>query len=120
MNMWISSEKLCPSGKALILGKEMPLWAAGKSNIYYVDGFIKSDIMEHMFHVLYRISEKEMDQRHNTKEFIKYHLPYAQATAEKNTEKMMKALLSGLVLMVIDGYSEVIVMDLRDISRQER
>lgn len=100
-------------GQSFDVGERNAIVGGKEVYIYYVDGFIKSEIMEQIFHVLYRIPEKEMGQRHDAKDFIKYHLPYAQAAAEKNTEKMMKALLSGLVLMVIDGYSEVIVMDLR-------
>lgn len=100
-------------GQSFDIGERNAVVGGKEVYFYYVDGFLKSDIMEQMFHVLYRVSEKEMGQRENAKEFIKYHLPYAQAVAEKNTEKMMKALLSGLLIMVIDGYSEVIVMDLR-------
>ena len=100
-------------GQSFDVGERNAVVGGKEVYFYYVDGFLKSDIMEHMFHMLYRVQEKEMNQRHNAKEFIKYHLPYAQAVAEKNTEKMMKALLSGLLIMVIDGYSEVIIMDLR-------
>lgn len=100
-------------GQSFDVGERNAVIGGREVYIYYIDGFLKSEIMEQIFHVLYRIPEKEMDRRQNAKEFIKYHLPYAQATAEKNTEKMIKSLLSGLILMVIDGYSEVIIMDLR-------
>lgn len=105
--------KALPIGQSFDVGERNAVVGGKEVYIYYIDGFLKSEIMEQIFHVLYSIPEKEMNQRHDAKDFIKYHLPYAQAVAEKNTEKMLKALLSGLILMVIDGYSEVIIMDLR-------
>ncbi len=100
-------------GQSFDVGERNAVVGGKEVYIYYIDGFLKSEIMEQIFHVLYRVPEKEMEKRQNAKEFIKYHLPYAQAVPEKNLEKMMKALLSGLIIMVIDGYSEVIVMDIR-------
>lgn len=82
---------------------------------YFVDGFIRSDIIEQSFHVFFSVSKHEMDQRRNAEEFIKYHVSCPQTAAEKNTDKMTKALLSGLIIMVIDGFSEVVTMDLKSL-----
>jgi stage V sporulation protein AF len=100
-------------GQSFDVGERSSIVGGKDVYVYYVDGFIKSEIMEQIFFVFFSVTKNEMEQRHNATEFIKHHVPYAQATAEKNTEKMMKALLSGLIVMVIDGYSEVIIMDLR-------
>ena len=100
-------------GESFDIGERNVIVGGKEVYFYYVDGFLKSDIMEHIFHVLYAVPKNEMEHRQNASEFIKHHLPYAQAITEKNTDKMMKALLSGLLLMVIDGYSEVIIMDMR-------
>lgn len=80
---------------------------------YYVDGFVRSDVIEQNFHTYYRVTKHEMDQRHNAEEFIKYHVTNPQVATEKNTDKMIKALLAGLLIMVVDGFSEVIAMDLK-------
>lgn len=100
-------------GESFDIGERNVIVGGKEVYFYYVEGFLKSEIMEHMFHVLFAVPKNEMNQRQNAAEFIKYHLPYAQAVTEKNTDKMIKALLSGLLLMVIDGYSEVIIIDLR-------
>ncbi|HYE67998.1 MAG TPA: spore germination protein [Anaerovoracaceae bacterium] len=100
-------------GESFDIGERNVIVGGREVYLYYVEGFLKSEIMEQMFHVLLSIPKKEMDERQNAAEFIKYHLSYAQSVTEKNTDKMIKSLLSGLLLMVIDGYSEVIVIDLR-------
>jgi len=100
-------------GQSFDIGERNIAIGGKDAYLYYVDGFLKSDIMEHMLHLLLAVPKNEMAQRKDASEFIKYHLPYAQATTEKNTEKMLKAMLSGLLLMIIDGFSETIIMDLR-------
>lgn len=105
--------KALPIGQSFDIGERNTILGEKEVYIYYVEGFLKSEIMEQIFHVLFAITKNEMEQRKNASDFIKYHIPYAQASPEKNTEKMMKALLSGLIVMVVDGYSEAIVMDLR-------
>ncbi len=100
-------------GQSFDVGERNVIIGGKEVYLYYVEGFLKSEIMEQMFHVLLSVPKNEMDHRQNASEFIKYHLPYAQAKAEKNTDKMMKALLSGLLLMIIDGYSEAIIIDMR-------
>jgi stage V sporulation protein AF len=100
-------------GQSFDIGERNLVIGGREAYLYYVEGFLKSEILEQMMHVLLSVPKHEMGQRKDASEFIKYHLPYAQAAAEKNTDKMLKSLLSGLLLMVIDGYAEVIVIDLR-------
>jgi Bacillus/Clostridium GerA spore germination protein. len=100
-------------GQSFDVGERNVVVGGRECYIYYIDGFLKSEVLEHMFHVLLAVPKNEMNQCQNMTDFIKHHLPYAQAVSEKNTDKMIKALLSGLILMLIDGFSEVIVMDLR-------
>lgn len=102
-----------PVGQSFDIGERNTIVGGKEVYLYYVEGFLKSEIMEHIFHVLFAVTKNEMEQRKTASEFIKYHIPYAQAAAEKNTEKMFKALLSGLIVIFIDGYSEAIIMDLR-------
>lgn len=100
-------------GQSFDIGERNIVIGGREAYLYYIEGFLKSEILEQMLHVLLSVPKHDMEQRKSADEFIKYHLPYAQAAAEKNTDKMTKSLLSGLLLMVIDGYSEVIVIDLR-------
>lgn len=100
-------------GQSFDIGERNVVIGGKEVYLYYVEGFLKSEVIEQMFHVLFAVSKNEMEQRQSAAEFIKHHVPYAQAVTEKNTEKMIKSLLSGLIVMVVDGYSEAIVMDLR-------
>jgi stage V sporulation protein AF len=105
--------KALPIGQSFDVCERIAVVGGRQVFFYYVEGFLKSEIMEQIFHVLFTVSKHEMEQRRDADDFIRHHMPYAQAVTEKNTEKMIKALLSGLMLMVIDGYSEVVILDLR-------
>ncbi|HWQ79593.1 MAG TPA: spore germination protein [Anaerovoracaceae bacterium] len=102
-----------PIGQSFDIGERNSAIGGKEVYFYYVDGFLKSEAMELIYHTLFMIDKHEMNQRKDAKDFIKHHIPYAQATAETDKEKLMKSLLTGLILMVIDGFSEVIIMDLR-------
>lgn len=105
--------KALPIGQSFDVGERNAIIGGREVYIYYIEGFLKSDVMEQIFHVLLSVTKNEMEHRLDAKDFIRNHMSYAQAVTEVNTDKMLKALLSGLMLMVIDGYSEVIILDLR-------
>ncbi|MDD4564104.1 MAG: spore germination protein [Eubacteriales bacterium] len=100
-------------GHSFDVGERNVLIGEKEVYFYYVEGFIKSEIMERIFSVLFQITKNEMEKRKNATDFIKHHLPYMQATIVKNTDKMIQSLLSGLTVIIIDGYEEAIIMDLR-------
>lgn len=102
-----------PIGQSFDIGERNVIIGGREVYLYYVDGFLQSEIMELLFQSLFRIDKHAMNQRKNVEDFIKHHMPYAQANPEKDTDKMLKALLSGLIVMLIDGYAEAIVADLR-------
>lgn len=107
--------------KALSIGQSFDIvernLVIGEKNayLYFVDGLINSQITERLFQVFFSATRHEMDQRHNAEEFIRYHVSGAQATPEKNTDKMIKAILSGMILLIIDGFSEAIVLDIKSL-----
>lgn len=105
--------KTFPIGQSFDIGQRNMLIGDRDTYFYFIDGFIKSETMERIMAELFKVTRKEMDQSETIADFIKAHLSYAQATPEKNTDKMVRAVLSGLTVLFIDGYSEGIVMDLR-------
>jgi stage V sporulation protein AF len=105
--------KTLPIGQSFDVGERNVLIGGKEVYMYYVEGFFKSEVMERIFSVLFQISKSEMEKRKNASDFIKHHLPYMQTRIEKNTDKMIQALLSGLTVIIVDGYEDAIIMDLR-------
>ena len=105
--------KALPIGQSFDVGERSLMIGGREVYLYYIEGFVKSEVLEQILFVLFSVKKNEMDQRQNASDFIKNNIPYAQAVPEKNTDNMIKSLMAGMILMVVDGYSEVIVIDLR-------
>ena len=105
--------KALPIGQSFDIGERNLMIGGKEAYLYYIDGFLKSEILERIISVLLLVTKHDMEQRRDAKDFIKHHMPYGQIVAEKNTDKLIKALLSGLTIMVVDGYADAFIMDLR-------
>ncbi|MBR0598788.1 spore germination protein [Sinanaerobacter chloroacetimidivorans] len=100
-------------GESFDVGERKLIIGGKESCIYYIEGFIISDILQEIISDFFSVAKKDMDQTVTAMDFIKSHLPYAQVTLESNTDKMVKAVLSGLIILLVDGYSEAMIIDLR-------
>ena len=102
-----------PIGQSFDVKERVASIGGRECSFYFIEGFIKSEVMEQMFHMFFSVTEKEMEALKSTQEFLKTQLPYAQAVLETDLNNMIKSILTGLTVMVIDGFNEAIVMDLR-------
>lgn len=79
--------------------------------IYFIDGFLKDDIMQKLMQFFY--SMKEEDFPKNAHEMSKLSMPYVEVDLVENWDTGIKNLLSGVVLLLIEGYDRVITVDCR-------
>ncbi len=100
-------------GESFDVGERNLVIGGKEAYIYYIDGMIQSDVLERIISVLIGVNKHDMEQRRDAEDFIKHHMPYGQISTEKNTDKMIKAILSGLTIILVDGYSDAMIMDLR-------
>lgn len=81
-----------------------------KACLYFIDGFVKDEIMEKIMEVFRQISPEQMTNAHD---FMKEHLPYVEVDKTTDFEKFKTNLLSGVTGLVIDGFDEWILIDCR-------
>ena len=93
-----------------------------KASYYFIDGFCKDDIMQ-------KLTQYFMDMTceipQNTDEFLKNELPYTEIGKEKEWDKIITQILSGVVALFIDGYDSCIMIDARtyparDVSQPDK
>lgn len=93
-----------------------------KASYYFIDGFCKDDIMQ-------KLTQYFMDMTNeipkNTDEFLKNELPYTEIGKEKEWDKIITQILSGVVALFIDGYDTCIMIDARtyparDVAQPEK
>ncbi|MBE6063282.1 MAG: spore germination protein [Clostridium butyricum] len=81
--------------------------------LYYINGFIKDDIMEEILKVFFKISIDTMDKLETGDDFMLTEIPHVSVEKEKNLTLIIDALLSGQTIIYIDGYKHFFILDLR-------
>lgn len=79
--------------------------------MYLVDGFCKDDLMQKLLQYLMDIKKEDMPQ--NMDEISRSFIPYVEVEVEDDCEKIVNSLLSGMFLLLIDGFRKVLLIDSR-------
>jgi len=84
-----------------------------KTSILFIDGFIKDDVMEKIMEIFFKITKEEIDKMETAKGFIQSAVPYVEVDSEKDIDKIISTMLAGPTVMIIDGFDEAVILDLR-------
>ncbi len=91
-----------------------PMMIANKrSTLYLVDGFVKDDVMEKIMEFLMSVKQEELDKAKDAAAFSDKFVSYIEADVLKEYDKIVTAVLSGTVALIVDGYTEAIMIDAR-------
>lgn len=82
-----------------------------KACFYFIDGFCKDEVMEKILEFLYKITPEEMPA--TAHEFLKSKLPYGEIDLVRTEKDFLQRVLSGVPVLIIDGYTEFLAMDFR-------
>ncbi len=84
----------------------------GKTScIYFIDGFVKDDIMQRIQDYFLTINAKDL--KNDAHDFLKSSLPYVEVDKTNHFETFKTNVLSGVVGLLIDGYEDAILIDCR-------
>lgn len=78
--------------------------------IYFIDGFVKDDIMQRILDFFDSIKKEDLQDEHN---FLKSKLPYVEVLMTKDTEVFETNILSGVTGLIIDGFDNYFLIDCR-------
>lgn len=81
--------------------------------LYYLNGFIKDEVMEEILKSLFHISVDTMDTFKTAEEFMLHEVPHVAVEKEKDLTKIIDCLLSGQTIFYVDGYKYFLILDLR-------
>lgn len=94
---------------------ERDLSIGGKdTTMFFIDGLTKGSVVQLVMSFLLAIPPEAMKRAGSAKEFIKYNMPYLDTMTEPDVDKALKHLYAGLLPVLIDGYDEIIIVDIRD------
>lgn len=78
---------------------------------YFIDGFVKDEIMERIFEYLCTLEDKSFPS--TLSEFEKRNLPYTEVELLDDFDQIITSILSGSILCLIDGYDQALNIDAR-------
>lgn len=81
--------------------------------MYYIDGFIKDDIMQFIMREFFNLSEEKMKNLNTPIQFIQNAIPYVEVDKKDDMDAIALAVLSGQTAIFIDGFESSILLDLR-------
>lgn len=79
---------------------------------YSVDGFLRGEVAEKVMEFFYSLKEEDMPKDFG--DFIQQAIPYIDIIKVKDQESFVRYLLSGMSCLMVEGYTEVIALDMRE------
>lgn len=93
-----------------ILKKELMV-SDKRGALYYINGMVKEDLLEKLQEYFLNIKSDEMPK--DSEAFNKQKLPFIEVDLVKTKEEIEYSFFSGVAVLVIDGYTEAILIDVR-------
>lgn len=93
---------------------ERNLVIGGKKVVmYFIDGFVKDAVMGKMITFFLQITPDQLKDINTTEDFASHFVTNAEVSIENDFEQIITQYLSGLAVMMIDGYEDAILIDAR-------
>ncbi len=84
-----------------------------KLSFYCVDGFVKDEVLEKMMEFMLKADLKSMSDADDFQSLTQQLISYVEVEMEPDVASMVTAVLSGTILLVIEGYGKGILIDAR-------
>ncbi|MDO4344588.1 MAG: spore germination protein [Eubacteriales bacterium] len=79
--------------------------------IYFIDGFVKDDIMEKLLEFFYSLTPEDLPE--TSQDLSQNYIPYVEVDMLEEKEEIVTNILSGVVCLLIDGYEKCFAIDCR-------
>ncbi len=84
-----------------------------RCSFFFVDAFVKDDILEKIMEFLLKQDSKEAIQKKDASYFEKRFIPYIEVSLEEDLTKMMDQVLCGPLVLLIEEFPKAIMIDAR-------
>lgn len=105
--------RLFPLERSFDLIERKIIIGGKKAVMYFIDGFVKDGIMEKMLQFFLKITPEQLNDVRSAEDFSERFVSYVEVTTESNAEKLVTQYLSGIAVLMLDGYDEAVLIDAR-------
>ena len=85
-----------------------------KACVYFVDVFTKDDVMEKILEKLLALTSRQMAEFSDAGDFAEHCIPYTEVSTQTDLHEAVVQVLSGQLLLLVEGFAEGVLIDLRD------
>lgn len=82
--------------------------------VYFIDGYCKEAVAQKLLEFLIKLTPQEIKQARTPEDFLSMYMPYTEVTAIADAEPAVTQVLSGQMLILIDGYCSAFAVDTRE------
>ncbi len=83
------------------------------ATLYFVDGFVKDQILSRMLQFLTGLTAEKLGEIHTADQFVARFIPYTEAEHTADLDKVVTQVLSGATALVVEGIDRVVLVDAR-------
>lgn len=84
-----------------------------RAEIFFVDGFVKDEIMEKIMEYTMSLKAEDMDGMKTAQEFADGFITYVEVDTVSEVGAVVTQVLSGTIAMLVEGYEQAIMIDAR-------
>ncbi len=95
-----------------VIGRDIRI-AEKAARLYFIDGFVKDEILEKLMEFMMGLAEGELPEKLNMGGFCSRFIPYVEAEPCGDTGRLISAVLSGTVILLLEGCREAALIDAR-------
>ncbi len=112
-NKKILKERI-PFGKSYdILQRELII-GDKKAVMYFIDGFVKDAVVSKMINFFLGLTPDKLANIHSADDFAQHFVTYVEVGLENDVDKIISQYLAGPAILMIDGFSDAIMIDARE------
>lgn len=83
------------------------------AKLYFIDGFCKDETMAKTMAYFMKADEKTIKKCEDIREFANTFIPYVETDVVSKVSDFIRAVLSGAIGMIVEGFSDAIIIDAR-------
>ena len=112
-NKKILKERI-PFGKSYdVLQRELVI-GGKKAVMYFIDGFVKDAVVAKMINFFLSITPDQLTNIQTADDFSQHFVTYVEVNLENDVDKIIAQYLAGPAILMIDGFSDAIMIDARE------
>jgi stage V sporulation protein AF len=81
-----------------------------RAAFFFIDGFVQEDMVEKLMQFFYSLKPDDLSDADT---FLQNGMPYTEAEANSDVDSVVNAFLSGVTVMLVDGFDCAVLIDCR-------